>query len=247
VEGLRLDYIGLALLVIGMFALQFVLDKGQEDDWFGSALITDLVVTAAVALVAFVVWELRRADPIVDLHLFRDRAFASGNLLMFMLGFALMGTTVVLPLFVQTLLGYTCRAGRHGAVAGRFRDDVDDAGGRGIVRADRRETAHHGRVDRHSDRDVPFVRLRPERRFFNTRLGAGLSVLGVGAAVHPDQHRRLSGRHGRKECQRLGNHQHDAQPWRQRRHRDPEYLYCATPAGQPGHADPTCDPLQRSG
>jgi DHA2 family multidrug resistance protein len=106
-QGLRLDYIGLTLLVIGMFALQFVLDKGQEDDWFGSALITDLVVTAAVALVAFIVWELRRADPIVDLHLFRDRAFASGNLLMFMLGFALMGTTVVLPLFVQTLLGYT--------------------------------------------------------------------------------------------------------------------------------------------
>ena len=55
---------------------------------------------------------MRRADPIVDLHLFRDRAFASGNLLMFMLGFALMGTTVVLPLFVQTLLGYTAsRAG----------------------------------------------------------------------------------------------------------------------------------------
>jgi DHA2 family multidrug resistance protein len=106
-QGLRLDYIGLALLVVGMCALQFVLDKGQEDDWFGSTLITDLVVTAAVALVAFVVWELRRDDPIVDLHLFRDRAFASGNLLMFMLGFALMGTTVVLPLFVQTLLGYT--------------------------------------------------------------------------------------------------------------------------------------------
>jgi DHA2 family multidrug resistance protein len=106
-QGLRFDYIGLALLVIGMLALQFVLDKGQEDDWFGSALITDLIVTAAVALVAFVIWELRRADPIVDLHLFRDRAFASGNLLMFMLGFALMGTTVTLPLFVQTLLGYT--------------------------------------------------------------------------------------------------------------------------------------------
>ena len=106
-RGLRLDYIGLALLVVGMFALQFVLDKGQEDDWFGSTLITDLAVTAVVALTAFIVWEWRRADPIVDLHLFRDRAFASGNVLMFMLGFALMGTTVVLPLFVQTLLGYT--------------------------------------------------------------------------------------------------------------------------------------------
>ena len=106
-KGLSLDYIGFALLAIGMFALQVVLDKGQEDDWFGSTLITDLVVTAAVALVAFIVWELRRPDPIVDLHLFRDRTFASGNILIFMLGFALMGTTVVLPLFVQTLLGYT--------------------------------------------------------------------------------------------------------------------------------------------
>jgi MFS transporter, DHA2 family, multidrug resistance protein len=106
-KGLSLDYIGFTLLAIGMFALQVVLDKGQEDDWFGSTLITGLAVTAAAALVAFIVWELRRADPIVDLHLFRDRAFASGNLLMFMLGFALMGTTVVLPLFVQTLLGYT--------------------------------------------------------------------------------------------------------------------------------------------
>jgi MFS transporter, DHA2 family, multidrug resistance protein len=106
-RDLRLDYIGLILLAIGMFALQIVLDKGQEDDWFGSALITDLVVIAAVALVAFIVWEWRRDDPIVDLHLFRDRAFAAGNLMMFMLGFALMGTTAMLPLFVQTLLGYT--------------------------------------------------------------------------------------------------------------------------------------------
>jgi DHA2 family multidrug resistance protein len=106
-QGLRLDYIGFGLLVIGMCALQVVLDKGQEDDWFASAPITWLSITAAVGLTAFIVWEWRRDDPIVDLHLFRDRAFASGNLLMFMLGFALMGTTVVLPLFVQTLLGYT--------------------------------------------------------------------------------------------------------------------------------------------
>ena len=193
--GLRLDYIGFALLAIGMFALQFVLDKGQEDDWFGSALITDLVVTAAVALAAFVVWELRRADPIVDLHLFRDRAFASGNMLMFMLGFALMGTTVVLPLFVQTLLGYTAEQAGMVLSPGGFRDDVDDAGGRHAVRADRREAADRGRADRHRDRDVPFVRVRSERRFLDARLGAGLPVAGDCAAVHPDQHRRLPGRH----------------------------------------------------
>jgi len=106
-RDLRLDYIGFGLLVVGMCALQVVLDKGQEDDWFASSFITYLSITAAVGLTAFVIWELRRPDPIVDLHLFRDRSFAAGNVLMFMLGFALLGTTVLLPLFVQTLLGYT--------------------------------------------------------------------------------------------------------------------------------------------
>jgi len=102
-----LDYLGFALLVIGMCAFQIVLDKGQENDWFASSLISDLSVTAAVALPAFVFWELRRADPIVDLRLFANRSFAVGNLLMFMLGFVLLGSTVLLPLFVQLLLGYT--------------------------------------------------------------------------------------------------------------------------------------------
>ena len=102
-----LDYPGFALLVIGMCALQVVLDKGQENDWFASSLITDLSMTAALALPAFVIWELRRADPIVDLRLFVNRSFAVGNLLMFMLGFVLLGSTVLLPLFVQLLLGYT--------------------------------------------------------------------------------------------------------------------------------------------
>jgi DHA2 family multidrug resistance protein len=106
-RSMRLDYIGFGLLVIGMCALQVVLDKGQEDDWFASSFITYLSITAAVGLTAFVIWELRRPDPIVDLHLFRDRNFAASNLLMFMLGFALLGTTVLLPLFVQGLLGYT--------------------------------------------------------------------------------------------------------------------------------------------
>ena len=90
-----------------MCALQVVLDKGQEDDWWSSSFITSLAVTAAVALAAFVVWELRRPDPIVDLRLFRNRNFAIGNILMFMVGFVLLSSTVLLPLFVQSLLGYT--------------------------------------------------------------------------------------------------------------------------------------------
>jgi DHA2 family multidrug resistance protein len=106
-EGLRFDYVGFALLVVGMGALQIVLDKGQEDDWFGSAFITYSSIVSAVALVAFVVWELCRDDPIVDLRLLADRNFAVGNVLMFMLGFVLLATTTLLPLYVQTLLGYT--------------------------------------------------------------------------------------------------------------------------------------------
>jgi MFS transporter, DHA2 family, multidrug resistance protein len=105
--GLDLDYIGFALLLIGMGALQIVLDKGQEDDWFGSSFITFLSILAAVTLVALVVWELRRADPIVDLRLLASRNFAVGNMLMFVLGFTLLGTTVLLPLYAQTMLGYT--------------------------------------------------------------------------------------------------------------------------------------------
>jgi DHA2 family multidrug resistance protein len=106
-SGIGVDYIGFALLVVGMCALQVVLDKGQEDDWFASPFITALATTAVVALTALVVWELRSADPIVDLRLLSARNFGVGNLLMFMLGFVLLGSTALLPLFVQTLLGYT--------------------------------------------------------------------------------------------------------------------------------------------
>ena len=105
--GLSLDYVGFALLVLGMGALQIVLDRGQEDDWFASAFITRLFIISAVSLVGFLVWELRRADPIVDLRLLADRNFAVGNLLMFVLGFVLLASTALLPLYVQTLLGYT--------------------------------------------------------------------------------------------------------------------------------------------
>lgn len=105
--GIRIDYLGFGLLALGLGCLQVVLDKGQQDNWFDTAYIGYLSATAAAAVAAFVLWELRRADPIVDLHLLRDRNFAIANLLMFMLGFILMGSTVLLPLFVQTLLGYT--------------------------------------------------------------------------------------------------------------------------------------------
>ena len=106
-RGLNIDYFGFALLALALGSLQIVLDKGQEDDWFSSGLIVTCSIISALALIGFVFWELQRHDPIVDLSLFRDRSFAVANVLMFMLGFVLLGSTALLPLFTQGVLGYT--------------------------------------------------------------------------------------------------------------------------------------------
>src|SRR5208337_3975650 len=108
----KIDYIGLGFVALGLGTLQVVLDKGQRDDWFESHFIVILSLIAAVSLIFVIFWEWKHKDPIIDLHLFRDRTFGISNLLMFMLGFALLGSTLLLPLFSQTLLGYTAeRAG----------------------------------------------------------------------------------------------------------------------------------------
>ena len=111
-RGIPIDYIGVGLLVTGMAALQFVLDKGQREDWFGSPLIAWLTVLCVVALIALVIWEWRQSHPVLDLHLLRARNFAVSFAMMFLLGMVLYATTVLLPVFVQVLLGYTAeRAG----------------------------------------------------------------------------------------------------------------------------------------
>jgi MFS transporter, DHA2 family, multidrug resistance protein len=108
-KGFRVDYIGLGLLALGLGSLQVVLDKGQRDDWFGSHFIVVMTTIAVVALISVIVWEWRHKDPIIDLHLFKDRSFAIGNMLMFMVGFALLSSTVLIPLFLQTMMGYTAQ------------------------------------------------------------------------------------------------------------------------------------------
>ncbi|HEU4635192.1 MAG TPA: DHA2 family efflux MFS transporter permease subunit [Edaphobacter sp.] len=109
--GIRLDLLGFALLGLTFGSLEFVLDKGQEDDWFSSKIITFFVVTMIVAFISMIWWELRQIRqgnrPIVNLTLFQRRNFAISFALMFVLGFSLYGTTILIPQFVQTLLGYT--------------------------------------------------------------------------------------------------------------------------------------------
>jgi DHA2 family multidrug resistance protein len=102
-----IDYWGMGMLVLGIGALQFVLDKGQQEDWFQSNLIVTLSVLSAAALIALVVYELRTDAPIVDLRVFKNRTYATGVFLMTVVGFALYGSLVLLPLMLQTLFGYS--------------------------------------------------------------------------------------------------------------------------------------------
>jgi DHA2 family multidrug resistance protein len=116
----HIDYIGLGFVALGLGALQVVLDKGQREDWFESHFIVILSIVCVLSLVFVVIWEWKHDDPIIDLHLFRDRTFGVSNLLMFMLGFALLGSTLLLPLFSQTLLGYSARQAGLALMPGGF-------------------------------------------------------------------------------------------------------------------------------
>jgi DHA2 family multidrug resistance protein len=102
----RVDTWGIGMLAVGVGALQIVLDKGQEADWFGSDWITWLFVLSMVALTVFVIYELRTPDPVVDLRVLNDRTYGTGVFLMTVLGFVLYGSLVLLPILLQTLLGY---------------------------------------------------------------------------------------------------------------------------------------------
>jgi MFS transporter, DHA2 family, multidrug resistance protein len=108
-ESIRIDYIGLGLLSVGLGFLQVVLDKGQRDDWFGSNFIVWCSVVCALGLIGAVIWELRQKDPVVELHLFKNRNYATATFLMFLLGVVLYGSTVLLPVMLQTLAGYTAQ------------------------------------------------------------------------------------------------------------------------------------------
>jgi DHA2 family multidrug resistance protein len=106
----RIDAIGLGLLALWLGALQIILDKGQEDDWFGAVWLRWAAVLLAISFVAFLVRELTAEKPLVNLQIFRDRNFAIGTLLIGLFGGVIYGVVTLLPLFYQTLLGYTAAA-----------------------------------------------------------------------------------------------------------------------------------------
>ncbi|PWU01699.1 MAG: EmrB/QacA family drug resistance transporter [Terriglobia bacterium] len=102
----RMDYTGLGLIAAGLGFLEVFLDEGQRKDWFASQLIQASALVACVALISFVLWELRHSQPVVNLRLLRDRNFCLATSTMFLVGFVLYGSTVLLPIFLQTLMGY---------------------------------------------------------------------------------------------------------------------------------------------
>jgi len=118
--GLKLDYIGIALLALGIGALQVLLDKGQQDDWFGSNFITTLVVVSAVCLISLVIWEWYQKAPIIDVRMFKNFNFAFSSLMMFTLGILLFSSLVLMPQFLQTLVGYTSQLAGLALSAGGF-------------------------------------------------------------------------------------------------------------------------------
>jgi DHA2 family multidrug resistance protein len=108
--GLRFDYVGFGLLAVGIASLQIMLDKGQEDDWFGSRFILTLAILAAVGIVACVLWEWFHEHPIIAVRLFKNLNFLGANGMMFFLGVLLFSSLVMMPLFLQTLMGYTAES-----------------------------------------------------------------------------------------------------------------------------------------
>jgi DHA2 family multidrug resistance protein len=102
-----IDFWGMGMLVVGIGALQYVLDKGQTDDWFESRAIVTLSIIAGITLVALVIHQLRSKNPIIDLRVFKHRSYAVGVFLMTVVGFVLYGSLVLLPVMLQSLFGYS--------------------------------------------------------------------------------------------------------------------------------------------
>jgi DHA2 family multidrug resistance protein len=106
-QKMKIDYWGLLFMTVGLGALQFVLDKGESEDWFGSSLIIAVGIVAIVSLTLLVINEYYAERPIVNLKLFRDRTFTSGSTVMFFVFLNLFGSIVLLPVFLQMMMGYT--------------------------------------------------------------------------------------------------------------------------------------------
>jgi DHA2 family multidrug resistance protein len=139
------DFIGLVSVAVGVGLLEFTLDKGQQNDWFGSGQIQLTAALAAITLIFFVFWEWNHPDPIVDLKLLKNRNFGTAVFLQLILGMVLFGSTVLIPQYLQSLLGYTAeRAGMALSPAGFVMMVMMFVAGRTLGKSDPRLTVMLG-------------------------------------------------------------------------------------------------------
>src|SRR6266436_3015092 len=106
-SGFRIDYIGIGLISLGLGSMQIILDKGQRDDWLSSDFIRVFFALMIIGIVAGIFWELRQKEPVIDLHMLKNRNFTIATIAMFFLGFVMYASTVLIPQFLQQMMGYT--------------------------------------------------------------------------------------------------------------------------------------------
>lgn len=107
VKAGSIDYIGFGVMAIALAGLQIILDRGQQSEWFDASWIRWFAAISAISLIIFIIWELRTKNPLVNLRVLKDRNFAVGTFLIFVIGSVLYGTIVMLSLFLQNLMHYT--------------------------------------------------------------------------------------------------------------------------------------------
>ena len=230
---LKIDGLGIVLIALGFACLEVVLDRGQIDDWFESEFILVFFLIAITALIVAVVWEWRHPDPVVEIRLLRDRNFALASVFYFLFGFALFGSTVLIPQMLQQLYGYT--ATDAGLVLGPGALVIvvlAPAGGFAAAKIWRapinRRWLLHLR-----NRDVALRELRSGRRLSPFRNGSRAPGAGNCAVIRPGKPGGLLLPPQKQEQQSLEPHESFPKSRRQLRHRFRHYDAGAADATPP--------------
>ena len=240
-----IDKMGLGLVAVGVGCLEFVLDKGQEKDWFGDRNITFTFMLAIVTLAFFVWWEWRHPDPIVDLKLLKNRNFGTAVGFQFILGMVLFSTTVLIPQFLQGLMGYTAeRAGMALSAGAVVLMVMMPVAGKLVSIMDARLMVSIGFLAT----SLGALQHDPaglEREFRAHRDVASISGAGTVVHLYPHQHPELCGRADGQEQPDLKLFQLRPQLWRQHGHCAFDYISCPHPADPPVIAGGKFHPRQR--
>ena len=184
---LKIDGLGILLIAIGFACLEVVLDRGQIDDWFESRFISVFFLIAITALVVAVVWEWRHPDPVVEIRLLRDRNFALASVFYFLFGFALFGSTVLIPQMLQQLYGYTATDAGLVLGPGALVIVVLAPVVVSLLAKSRGAAINRRRLLHLRDRDVAFRELRPRRRLSPFRNGPRATGAGNCALIRPGE------------------------------------------------------------